>query len=92
MRKGITLKGDFFEPSYLYFRTFPIVTPSDKQRRAIEERVEKILAAKRVVGRLVKPTGSGRRPDLQPGKDTSALEKEIDWIVYEAGVYPTASS
>lgn len=44
----------------------PIATPTDEQRRAIEERVEKILAAKRKDGKA----------------DTSALEREIDQLVY----------
>ncbi|MGH2569027.1 MAG: TaqI-like C-terminal specificity domain-containing protein, partial [Bacteroidota bacterium] len=61
------LQGDFFEPSYLYFKTFPIAAPTESQRRAIEGRVEKILVSKK----------------SNPSADTAKLEREIDEIVYE---------
>jgi hypothetical protein len=46
---------------------FPIATATETQRRAIEERVEKILAAKK----------------KNPNADTIQVEREIDEIVYE---------
>ncbi len=53
---------------YVYnLERLPIASPTESQRRGIEERVEKILAAKKNDGKA----------------DTSALEKEIDRIVYE---------
>ena len=58
------LRGDFFEPSYAYFKTFPIV---DSRQKEIESKVTQILALKKE----------------NPAADTSALEQEIDRLVYE---------
>jgi len=65
-RISSTVRGGYLRFIYQYITQLPIATPSDKQRRAIEERVEKVLAMKK----------NGKA-------DTSALEKEIDVIVYK---------
>jgi len=62
-----TVRGDYFRFFKQYVETLPIATPSEKQRLAIEERVEKILAAKKKDGKA----------------DTSELENEIDQLVYK---------
>jgi phosphoribosyl-ATP pyrophosphohydrolase len=51
----------------MYVSQLAIAKPSAVQRRAIEEQVEKILAAKK----------------KYPAADTSQLEREIDEIVYK---------
>jgi len=62
-----TRRGGYLEYKPMYVEQLPIATPSEKQCRAIEERVEKILAAK-------------KKDDKA---DTSVLEKEIDVLVYK---------
>ncbi len=58
------LRGDFYEPSYLYFKDFPILNDDSGQ---IESKVNQILALKKA----------------DPEADTSALEAEIDQMVYK---------
>lgn len=58
------LRGNFYEPSYAYFKSFPIV---DTRSQEIEEKVTQILSLKQ----------------LDSGADTSALEAEIDRLVYQ---------
>jgi adenine-specific DNA-methyltransferase len=60
------LRGDFYEPSYVYFKDFPIVDASEKQKMEFELVVDKILSAKKE----------------NPKADTTAWEKEIDELVY----------
>jgi hypothetical protein len=59
------LRGDFYEPSYVHFKAFPIATAAAEPHREIEDRVKKILAAKK----------------RDPEADTTELEREIDKIV-----------
>jgi hypothetical protein len=61
------LQGDFYEPSSIFMKDFPIPTASKSQRTAIEKLVQKCLAAKK-----------GDR-----NADTSELEKAIDNLVYK---------
>lgn len=58
------LRGGFFEPSYAYFKDFPI---PEIENELIESKVDQILALKKE----------------DPQANTSALEKEIDQMVYE---------
>ncbi len=58
------LRGDFYEPSYLYFKDFPILKDNSGQ---IASKVNQILALKKA----------------NPEADTSALEAEIDQMVYK---------
>lgn len=57
------LRGDFYEPSYLYFKDFPVV---NKESPLIESLVKRCLAEK----------------SQKPAADTTALEAEIDQLVY----------
>lgn len=59
------LRGGFYEPSYRYFKDFPIVECSDN--KIIIQKVTQILTLKRD----------------NPQADTTALEAEIDRIVYD---------
>ena len=41
------LRGDFYEPSYIYFKDFPVVEPEDEQQKSeIEAKVDEILEKK----------------------------------------------
>ena len=60
------LRGDFYEPSYVYFKDFPIVDADEKEKIKIELIVDKILSAKKE----------------NPKADTTDWEKEIDELVY----------
>ncbi len=61
------LRGDFYEPSYLYFKDFPIARYDESNLNIdIKSKAEKILALKK----------------QNPTADTSALEAEIDRLVY----------
>lgn len=60
------LRGDFYEPSYMYFKDFPIVNVEIPE---IEELVIRCL----------------REKSENPSADTTALEAEIDQLVY--GLY-----
>jgi hypothetical protein len=61
------LRGDFYEPSYVYFKDFPIASANDSERKEIASLVDKILAQKK----------------KDPTVDISALESEIDRAVYK---------
>ena len=61
------LRGDFYEPSYVYFKDFPIAEATRKQQQQIEAITDKILSAKK----------------QNPKADTSGWEKEIDALVYQ---------
>lgn len=77
----ITVQQDYLRIYLDSLGKLPIATPTDTQRRAIEERVEKILAAKNPsTSSRSKSNGTSLRVT---NRDTSALEKEIDRIVYE---------
>jgi len=62
-----TVRGGYLRFIYQYLSQIPIPKPNQSNREAIEERVEKILAAKR----------------RDPKANTTALEREIDQIVYK---------
>jgi hypothetical protein len=64
-----TKQGGFFEYKPVYISQIPIPTASDAQKEAIEGLVTQILAAKQT----------------NPQSDTSALEAEVDALVY--GLY-----
>jgi len=66
-KTGSQIQGGFLRWKRQYMELLPIATPSDNQRCAIEERVEKILAAKKKDGKA----------------DTTSLEREIDQLVYK---------
>lgn len=59
------LRGDFYEPSYLYFKDFPIVES--------ENRSEFITIADQIID----------AKSFNAAADTTALESEIDRLVYE---------
>ncbi len=61
------LQGDFYEPSSIFMKDFPIPNATESQRTAIEKLVKKCLAAKK----------------SDPNADTSELEKQIDHLVYK---------
>jgi hypothetical protein len=61
------LQGDFYEPSSIFMKDFPIPNATESQRTAIEKLVQKCLAAKKD----------------DPTADTSELEKQIDHLVYK---------
>lgn len=61
------LRGDFYEPSFVYFSKFPVPEISETAQQPIISLVTRILAAKRA----------------DPQADTSALEAEIDGLVYQ---------
>jgi hypothetical protein len=59
-------QGGFYEFKPMYVTQIPVPSPTNAQRAAIESRVERILSIKRA----------------DPGADVSALEAEIDVLVY----------
>jgi len=61
------LKGDFYEPGYVYLKDLPIAKPDKLNHKKIVEHVDQILSLKKA----------------DPNADTSALEKAIDKLVYE---------
>jgi hypothetical protein len=61
------LQGDFYEPSSIFMKDFPIPNATESQRTAIEKLVQKCLDAKKD----------------DPTADTSELEKQIDHLVYK---------
>ncbi len=61
------LQGDFYEPSSVFMKDFPIPTATGSQRTAIEKLVQRCLDAKK---------GDSKA-------DTSELEKECDRLVYK---------
>ncbi|MEO8794266.1 MAG: TaqI-like C-terminal specificity domain-containing protein [Daejeonella sp.] len=60
------LRGDFYEPSYVYFKDFPIALPDNETREAIIRLVEEITL---------------RKQD-DSNADTKCLEQKIDQLVY----------
>ncbi|MFO7658123.1 MAG: Eco57I restriction-modification methylase domain-containing protein [Bacteroidales bacterium] len=61
------LRGDFFEPSYLYFKDFPIALASSDLKEKIISLVRQIMELKKQDNKV----------------DTSQLEVEIDHLIYE---------
>lgn len=61
------LRGDFYEPSYVYFKDFPIAN-------AESEKKEKIISSVTQITSIKAENASA---------DTSALESEIDQLVYQ---------
>lgn len=61
------LRGDFFEPSRVFFKDFPIIEASAEQRVRIASLVEQILGIKRENSKA----------------DTTNLERQINLIVYK---------
>jgi adenine-specific DNA-methyltransferase len=61
------LRGDFYEPSYVYLKDFPIPKANDNIRSKITSLVDEILMIKRG----------------DSGRDITDLELEIDKIIYE---------
>lgn len=61
------LRGDFYEPSYVYFKDFPIALANDSEKKEIASMVDKILTQKK----------------KNITADTRALEIEIDKAVYK---------
>lgn len=64
---GSVLRGGYLRFKTEYLKPFPIAGSTPEQERAIGTLVDRILTAKRV----------------NPAADTSALEREIDRMVYE---------
>ena len=62
-----TKRGGYFEYKPVYVSKIPIPTATPAQAAAIEERVAQILSAKKA----------------DPSADTTALEAEIDALVYQ---------
>ena len=60
------LRGDFYEPNRIYLKDFPIATVTPTQQAPITNLVNQILSAKRST----------------PDADVTALEKEINRVVY----------
>jgi hypothetical protein len=67
------LRGAFFEPSAIFMQQFPVAKATDKQQAPIITLVKQILAVKQKP-----PFAKGGNNDA----DTSALEKQIDEMVY----------
>jgi hypothetical protein len=68
LRKLTTqVQSDYSQIHISYLTKIPIAKPTAHQRQSIEKCVEKILSAK----------------SKNPAADTTALEREIDGIVYE---------
>jgi adenine-specific DNA-methyltransferase len=63
-----TLRGGFYEPSSIYFKTFPIPHALPEKKEQIIELVNQIITNK---------SNNGAAP-----ADTTALESEIDRLVY----------
>lgn len=61
------LRGDYFEPSFVYMKEFPVPFENSSDQKEITELVEKILKARK----------------KNPKADTTELEEEIDQLVYE---------
>ncbi|MBC8042085.1 MAG: restriction endonuclease subunit R, partial [Rhizobacter sp.] len=73
------LRGDFYEPSYVYFKDFPIANATQAQRGEIEKLVERMLELKR------KAAVSGGMEREQVEAFIKRTDKEIDAAVY--GLY-----
>lgn len=63
------LRGDFYEPGFVYLKDFPIVRLQEGQKDELSPLVTQILSLK----------------SADPAADTTALEEEIDVLVY--GLY-----
>ncbi|MFN8355451.1 MAG: Eco57I restriction-modification methylase domain-containing protein [Spirosomataceae bacterium] len=61
------LRGNFYEPNYALLKDFPIAIPSTIERVKIAEKVNQILEIKKAT----------------PQADTTALEAEIDELVFD---------
>ena len=61
------LRGDFYEPSYVYFKDFPIAVPDEMTRETVTLLVEEIISKKKD----------------DSTTDTTLLEKQIDQLVYQ---------
>ena len=62
------LRGNFYEPGFAYLKDFPIIdTPDDNIKNSLIKLVDQIISLK----------------NSDPTADTSALEKEIDQLVYK---------
>jgi hypothetical protein len=61
------LVGDFYEPSSIFMKDFPIPTATELEKKEIEILVQKCLDAKK----------------SDPKADTTALEKAINQLVYQ---------
>lgn len=61
------LRGDYFEPSYVYMKDFPVPVRKNSNYKNLESIVDQILNTKQ----------------NDPEANTSKLEAEIDQIVYE---------
>ena len=61
------LRGDFYEPSYIYLKDFPIIDAGINEKSSISSLVRQILTIKNQNGNT----------------NTTSLESEIDRIVYE---------
>jgi hypothetical protein len=77
------LRGTFFEPSAIFMQQFPIAKATDEQKAPIIEHVNKILSAKQQ-HTPQSPLGieSYRLERGEDNADTSALERQIDKMVY----------
>ena len=61
------LRGDFYEPSYVYLKDFPIVEAESEMKEKIISMVSRIIAAKK----------------SEAENDTAIFESEIDRLVYQ---------
>lgn len=61
------LRGDYFEPSYVYMKEFPVPLENSTDQKEIAKLVEKMLQIRK----------------KNPEADTTELEEEIDRLVYE---------
>ena len=75
-------RGGYLEYKPMYVSQLPIAKPTENQQRSITGLVEKILAAKNPSTRSAR-SGVGTSLRMSEPADTSALEKEIDRLVYE---------
>jgi type I restriction-modification system DNA methylase subunit len=78
------LRGDFYEPSYVYFKDFPIrnINFSDKDDRARHDRMVSLVEAMLDAKRRLQTARTDRARDHYESK-CAALDRQIDALVYE---------
>ncbi|NTV47919.1 MAG: restriction endonuclease subunit R, partial [Chlorobiales bacterium] len=78
------LRGDFFEPSYVYFKDFPIrkLDLTKKQEKAVHDKLVRLVNEMLKSKKELSATQLGYRK-TQLESEIDALDRQIDALVYE---------
>lgn len=75
------LRGDFYEPSYVYFKTFPIPVPQDKLQKDWQERTSLLVDHILVLNsQMITASTSHERTLLE--RQIIAIDHQIDQLVF----------